>query len=265
MMDRATYRAEYIRLAKAFGISEERAAEHEATLSYAAITKWSLSPLIMADRFLLQIQKENFTPLAPIHAIARLRPGSDGAGISTLVTFYGCPLRCKYCLNPQTLRPIPQDTYISPQELYNRVQIDDLYFRATGGGITFGGGEPCLQSEFIIAFARLVQRKWQIRIESSLNVSQERVRRILPVVDQWIVDVKTWNPTIYKRYTGLENTQVMANLGLIAQTGLQDKVLIRVPLIPGFAMQQARETTIAHLREMGYTNFDLFTYKIPKQ
>ncbi len=202
---------------------------------------------------------------APIHAIARLRPGTDGNGITTLVTFYGCPLRCKYCLNADTLGAIPQGHEMTPEELYERVRKDDLYFRATGGGVTFGGGEPCLRSEFIQEFAQLNQHSWKIRLETSLNVRLANVVALLPIVNQWIVDIKSWDSGVYYTYTGQDDFLVKRNLDFIARHKMQDKVLIRLPLIKDYNDEQDRQKSMASLQAMGFTNFDLFTYKTPKQ
>ena len=91
---------------------------------------------------------------APIIGIERHRLTTDGEGVTTLVAFHGCPLYCKYCLNPQCLSPNGVLRTITPSELYSEVEIDDLYFVATGGGICFGGGEPLLHSEFIVEIAQ---------------------------------------------------------------------------------------------------------------
>ena len=58
----------------------------------------------------------------------------DGAGVTTLVAFHGCPLACKYCLNPQTLSPEGVWKTLTMEGLFGIVKKDDLYFRATGGG-----------------------------------------------------------------------------------------------------------------------------------
>ena len=79
--------------------------------------------------------------ISRIAAVGRHRLGIDGKGIRTLVVFSGCPLRCKYCINPYTWDATKGNLY-TPQELLNRVSVDSVYFRATSGGITFGGGEP---------------------------------------------------------------------------------------------------------------------------
>ena len=74
--------------------------------------------------------------------ISRLRMNTDGHGITTLVAFHGCPLNCKYCLNPQCLNPSFRKTQMSPNEVMSILKKDELYFLATKGGVTFGGGEP---------------------------------------------------------------------------------------------------------------------------
>lgn len=79
---------------------------------------------------------------APVFAVSRHRLGTDGAGVTTLVGFRGCPLGCRYCLNPECVSDGVKTLYLTPEELYNRVKQDRLYFLATGGGVTFGGGEP---------------------------------------------------------------------------------------------------------------------------
>ncbi len=122
--------------------------------------------------------------------IARHRLQTDGQGVSTLVAFHGCPLHCRYCLNPQSLNNGRYWKRYDCRTLYEEVKVDELYFLATGGGVTFGGGEPCLQSEFIGKFRNFVGKEWLLTVETSLNVGQEYVERLLPVVDRFIIDIK---------------------------------------------------------------------------
>ena len=98
-------------------------------------------------------------PTFPLAFFDRLRMATDGAGVTALVGAYGCPLQCKLCINPQTWheRSDGKASFerVTPVELYDRVKIDSLYYLATGGGITFGGGEPLLHTDFITAFRAL--------------------------------------------------------------------------------------------------------------
>lgn len=197
---------------------------------------------------------------APVSAVSRHRIATDGEGVTTLVVFHSCPLRCLWCLNPQTWREGSTFLTMTPQQLLNRVRVDDLYFQATGGGITFGGGEPSLRSTFICAFREIAPQPWKINIETSLNVPQEHVRRLMEVIDEFVIDIKDMNPQIYKAYTGLDNAQVIENLKLLSSEGLAGRCLIRIPLIPQFNTDEDRENSIRVLQNLGFTRFDRFEY-----
>ncbi len=197
---------------------------------------------------------------APFIAINRHRLTTDGEGVTTLVGFHGCPLHCEYCLNAQCLQADGVWCRLTPGELYSEVEIDDLYFVATGGGICFGGGEPLLRSEFIKAFAEIMNPEWKLTIESSLNVPLENVKAIASLVQMWYVDIKDMNPDIYKAYGCKENKQVVSNLQWLAANGYADKVIIRLPLIPEYNTDEDRQQSQQQLEKMGFTNFDKFNY-----
>ena len=197
---------------------------------------------------------------APFIAINRHRLTTDGEGVTTLVGFHGCPLHCEYCLNPQCLQADGVWCRLTPGELYSEVEIDDLYFVATGGGICFGGGEPLLRSDFIKAFAEIMNPEWKLTIETSLNVPLENVKAIASLVQMWYVDIKDMNPDIYKAYGCKENKQVVSNLQWLAANGYADKVIIRLPLIPEYNADEDRQRSQQQLEEMGFTNFDKFNY-----
>lgn len=197
---------------------------------------------------------------APFIAINRHRLTTDGEGVTTLVGFHGCPLHCEYCLNAQCLQADGVWCRLTPGELYSEVEIDDLYFVATGGGICFGGGEPLLRSDFIKAFAEIMNPEWKLTIETSLNVPLEKVKAIASLVQMWYVDIKDMNPDIYKAYGCKENKQVVSNLQWLAANGYADKVIIRLPLIPEYNTDEDRQRSQQQLEEMGFTNFDKFNY-----
>lgn len=87
-----------------------------------------------------------------IYGISRLRPTTDGKGIRTLICTYGCPLKCKYCINPLSWNGKGKPKTYTLEGLYDAVKLDRLYWQATDGGITFGGGEPLLQAQRIREF-----------------------------------------------------------------------------------------------------------------
>ncbi len=200
---------------------------------------------------------------APIIGIKRHRIVTDGQGITTLVAFHGCPLRCKYCPNPQCFADATSYPAMTPQELYGKVSVDNLYFIATGGGVTFGGGEPLLYSEFIYDFCTIVPQEWNICIETSLNVEHNHIERLLPHITHWYIDIKDMDDRIYRRYTGKSNNRVIENLKLLAAHTPQENITIRLPLIPKYNDEKQRKANINTLRNMGFENFDMLKYITP--
>ena len=199
----------------------------------------------------------------PLIGICRHRLVTDGQGVTTLVAFHGCPLRCKYCLNPQCLRSDGAWRQMTVQEILDEVMVDDLYFKATNGGITFGGGEPLLRSDEIVAFCKQCPREWKIYVETSLNVEQQAVEAVAPFVDHYYIDVKDMNPEIYRRYTSLDNHRVLENLQWLAGHIDLEKVTIRLPHIPDFNTQEDRDKSQKQLEAMGFKDFDGFEYITP--
>ena len=196
-----------------------------------------------------------------IFGISRHRLTTDGEGVTTLVTFNGCPLRCKYCLNKASWDMANGRDY-TPETLFEEVKIDQLYFLATHGGITFGGGEPLLQVEFIKAFRVLCGPQWQILAETSLNVPFGNVETLDAVLDGYIVDIKDMDPEIYKAYTKKDNTLAISNLQWILQHGDPKRVMVRVPHIPEFNTDEDVAKSRECLKAMGVMDIEEFNYII---
>lgn len=184
---------------------------------------------------------------APIFAIDRLWMGTDGHGVTTLVCFIGCPLNCAYCLNDRCheevfesdgVTPRRSIMMLTPQELYDRVKIDNIYFQATGGGICFGGGEPTLYADFIAQFRKLCGNSWKITIETALHhCSFSTIEHLAPIIDKWIVDVKDMDREIYRQYTGRQS-HILQSLTCLERLNLMDKVTVKVPLIPDYNTEE---------------------------
>lgn len=198
----------------------------------------------------------------PLVTLLRHRMGVDGAGVTTLAASFGCPLRCRMCLNPQCWREGTRYTRVTARQLYDMARVDDLYFQATGGGVTFGGGESLLHADFIRRFRALCGGAWRLTAETSLNVPPERVRTALECVDEFIVDIKDTDPDIYRRYTGADNARALDNLAAVLAAAGPERVLVRVPLIPGYNTEADAERSAGRLRAMGATRLDRFTYRV---
>ena len=196
--------------------------------------------------------------------------GTDGFGITTLVTFMGCPLKCKYCLNKKCHEPIYETDgttlrkdimMLTPQELYHLVKIDNIYFQSTDGGICFGGGEPTLYKDFIIEFKKICGDKWKITLETCLRCSYNTIQDLSSVVDHWIVDVKSMNPFIYEEYTGVIS-EVLQHLYSLKEHESPDKVTIKVPHIPGFNDDEDLDSDIDEIKErFGFGRINKIEYR----
>jgi len=199
---------------------------------------------------------------APVVTFDRHRMRTDGEGVTTLVGFYGCPLRCRYCINAFSFAPQTKRTMLTPQELYDKVKCDDLYFCATGGGVTFGGGEPLLYAPFLKAFRALCQDRWRLCVETSLAVSEEAVRLAADCIDCFYVDCKDTDADTYYRYTGGDVGTMRKNLALLLSLVDPEKVVVRVPHIPAFNTQDDCERSEKRLRDMGVLHIERFTYRV---
>lgn len=199
----------------------------------------------------------------PLIGICRHRLATDGQGVTTLVAFHGCPLRCKYCLNMQCLRADGVWRRMDVEEILNEVAIDDLYFKATNGGITFGGGEPLLRPDEIVDFCKRHPMEWRISIETCLNVEQQALEAVAPFVNHYYIDVKDMNPDIYLCYTSLDNCRVLENLRWLANHIYLRKVTIRLPHIPEYNTEADVARSRQQLEAMGFCSFDCFEYITP--
>lgn len=201
---------------------------------------------------------------APIYGIERLRMKTDGDGVRTLICFQGCPLRCKYCINKGSSIVDENSKYYNVQQLLEEVSIDSLYFQATAGGITFGGGEPLLYPDFMLEFMGVAPKQWNYWIETSLNVPWENVEKVIGKFDKYVVDIKSMNPDIYNRYTEQDNIPVIVNLIKLKNMVGTERIIVRVPYIEGFTSLDDQIESERRIRELGFSNIDCFSYKLPR-
>ena len=217
-----------------------------------------------AERLWEQVYNESYVYEnlhANINGIDRFRIGTDGNGVRSLILMAGCPLNCAYCGTKayKDIFPETSDETVSFMEL--RLAKDGIYFEMTNGGVTFGGGEPLMQAEFIHEFHRRFPM-WNINIETSLNVPADKLRIIAGDVDYWFVDIKDMNPKIYERYTGKSNEQVHENLAELLRFVPAEKICVRVPLIKGYNTPKDVTKSVTELAKMGFTNIERFEYII---
>ena len=150
-------------------------------------------------------------------------------------------------------------------DILNEVIVDDLYFKATAGGVTFGGGEPLLRSDEIVSFCKLMPAEWHISVETSLNVSLRNLQAVAPFVHHYYIDVKDMNPEIYRRYTSISNSRVIDNLRWLSAHEDSEKVTIRLPHILDYNTEKDIAESRKQLEAMGFKDFDCFDYIIPDE
>lgn len=153
----------------------------------------------------------------------------DGPGIRTVVFFSGCNLRCKYCHNPEMFK-LKEYNY-STEELVNKILQNRPYFKRNNGGVTFSGGEPLLQIDFLIDICqRLKKENVHIAIDTA-GVGIGKYPEILKLVDLIIFDVKHVFPDEYKTLTGRSIDESEKFIESLNESGKD--VWIRQVIVPG--------------------------------
>lgn len=181
----------------------------------------------------------------------------DGPGIRTTVFFKGCPLRCKWCHNPESWSFKPEIFYnhdgttkvvgqlLTVEEVMAEVLADRAFYESSGGGVTLSGGEPMAQ--FAFALALLKECKAQgihTCLETSGYAPTERFQAVLPFVDLFLYDYKATGPD-HLQYTGVGQELILANLQMLYEAGAE--IILRCPLVPGINDRREHLEAIARL------------------
>lgn len=158
----------------------------------------------------------------------------DGPGIRTVIFMQGCALRCKYCHNPDTWAlQGPDAREYEVKELMGLILRNRPYYEASGGGVTFSGGEPLLQHQFIKdIFERCREEKISTAYDSSLYVSSQVVLDLIPFTDLVLADIKHINSEKSKLLTGVNNRLNLENIKLLNEKKI--RIWIRYVVLPGW-------------------------------
>jgi pyruvate formate lyase activating enzyme len=207
-----------------------------------------------------------------VSAIQRFSTG-DGPGIRTTVFLKGCNLRCPWCHNPENIRPEPQTLeyknagktvsygrMMTVDEVFADVMEDADFYRAGGGGVTLGGGEPLLQAEAAAVLLRqLKEADVSTLIDTAGCVPWGKLEAVADVTDMFYFDYKTGDDAKYRTVIGGDRALVFDNLKRLI--GLGRNVHVRIPLIPGFNMSEEDCGKIcADLGGIGVTHVDLLPF-----
>ena len=168
----------------------------------------------------------------------------DGPGVRTIIFLKGCFLRCRWCCNPESQnhevevmvtdgreKVVGRD--VTVREIVDAVEKDRIYYRHSGGGVTLSGGECLAQPDFAAAILRgCKERGINTAIESTGCASFDKIEKLLPYLDLYLMDIKHINSEKHKEFTTQPNELILKNAVKIAEK--VKELIIRVPVIPGF-------------------------------
>ena len=168
----------------------------------------------------------------------------DGPGVRTIVFLKGCPLRCRWCCNPESqnyeiqlmkqkgkVKTVGHDTTVT--EVMEEVMHDMPYYSRSGGGLTLSGGECLWQPDFAIALLKAAHENGiNTAIETTGFADWNVIEQFIPEVDVFLMDIKHINSAKHKEFTTRPNELILENARKIAEKA--KRLIIRVPVIPGF-------------------------------
>jgi len=152
----------------------------------------------------------------------------DGPGIRTVVFLSGCKLRCKYCHNPE-MWMMGKLNYTT-EDLAKKILRNKPYFRRNQGGVTFSGGEPLLQSEFLIEVCKILKKEGVHIALDTAGVGNGNYEELLSYVDLVLFDIKHVTKEGYQEITGLEMDSSLQFIESLNQSGVA--VWIRQVIVP---------------------------------
>lgn len=194
----------------------------------------------------------------------------DGPGLRTTVFLKGCPLDCSWCHNPEGKSCQPQvmksgttgrlaGRAYTAQELACRLNKQAPIFHLNQGGVTFSGGEPLAQTEFLLATIAQLQ-DIHIVLDTSGAGSRHDFARLVEHCDLVYFDLKLMDPLRFRQFTGGNLQVILDNLQQLAHSG--KPFVIRVPLVPGVTDTDANLSAIAQTAAglPGLERVDLLPY-----
>lgn len=242
----------------------------------------------------------------------------DGPGVRTTVFFKGCPLRCRWCANPESQSGRIQITYdpkqcmecrncvaackqkaisydpdrkrhilidrekcagcfacvehcmtkalkaegeyLTPEEVVNKCLQDMVFYEESGGGVTLSGGECFSQPEFAAALVdELKKHRIHVAAETTGCAGEGVFHELAPKFDLLLFDVKHYDSEKHREGTGMPNELILKNLSWAVENAL--KILVRIPVIPGFNDSHRDAEGLARLlRELGISEIQLLPF-----
>jgi pyruvate formate lyase activating enzyme len=176
----------------------------------------------------------------------------DGPGIRVTFFLKGCPLNCWWCHNPEGISPAPETVkqinkigdrvfinnkevgkYYSPEDILEILEKERVFINHSKGGVTFSGGEPMLQFEFLLEALKVCKANgYHTTVDTSGFSSAENYKSVIPFTDLFLFDLKHLDEAKHVEFTGVSNIGILANYKLLLENAKE--IVVRIPVIPGF-------------------------------
>jgi pyruvate formate lyase activating enzyme len=176
----------------------------------------------------------------------------DGPGIRVTFFMKGCPLSCMWCHNPEGISPFPETViqtnkvgerefsnkeevgkYFSVENILEIVEKERVFINQSKGGVTFSGGEPLLQFEFLSKALKACKANgYHTAVDTSGYSSADNYNSIIPFTDLFLFDIKHLDEARHIEYTGVSNVGILDNYRLLLNSGKD--IMVRIPVIPGY-------------------------------
>ena len=203
----------------------------------------------------------------------------DGPGIRTTVFFKDCPARCWWCHNPEAVYAAQDDKTgksleraMTAEELMVELKKDRIFYEQSGGGVTFSGGEPLFQPEFlneVLEQCKQDENYFHTTLDTTGYAPWKTLDRIAEKTDLFLYDLKLMDSAEHRKYTGVPNELILDNLKMLAENG--KNIIIRFPVIPGItdlqdninqikdyasSLKNVREIDILAYHRMGESKYE---------
>jgi pyruvate formate lyase activating enzyme len=196
----------------------------------------------------------------------------DGPGIRVTFFMKGCPMSCVWCHNPEGISPAQENVirtnkvgsrefhqseevgkFYSIGDILDILEKERVFITQSKGGVTFSGGEPMLQAEFLKeALFACKTEGYNTAVDTSGYSSAENFRSVIPYTDLFLFDLKHLDAAKHIEFTGVSNKIVLDNFDLLLASGKD--IMIRIPIIPGYNDDNEHIAKLIHLLDKKKTD-----------
>lgn len=193
-----------------------------------------------------------------IHSIESLG-AVDGPGLRTVVFISGCNVGCTFCHNKDVTVAKAGQKY-EAAELVEKIAKNKSYFDASGGGVTFSGGDPFFQAGFLTKCLELLNKKSiHTTVDTSLFTSREKLEKVIPYTDLLMISIKHMDDAVHQKITRISNVSIFENLRFLATQ--ETPIRIRFVIMPGITdTDEHLEKFRDFMREIKPAEIELLPY-----